>query len=70
MPAHEKQMMPAAIQDLLNNLSDSRFTVWQRLPYRERLQSMRNIIDESIRKFDVEYNKAHKSGKKTEKIRA
>jgi hypothetical protein len=57
----EKEIMPAAIESLINNLLDTNFNVWQRQPYRERLERMRNQIDECIRKFDMEYAKAHKT---------
>lgn len=57
----EKEIMPAAIESLVNNLMDTNFSVWQRQPYRERVEKMRNYLDECIRKYDVEYTKAHRA---------
>lgn len=57
----EQESLPASIEYLIKNMMDSNQDVWRRQPFRQRLARMRDLIDEKIVKYDVEYAKANRN---------
>lgn len=57
----EHEPLPASIEYLIKNMMDSNQDVWRRQPFRQRLVRLRDIIDEKISKYDIEYAKANKN---------
>ena len=57
----EQEPLPASIEYLIKNMLDSNQDVWRRQPFRQRLARMRDLIDEKIVKYDVEYAKANRN---------
>lgn len=57
----EQEPLPASIEYLIKNMLDSNQDVWRRQPFRQRLARMRDLIDEKIVKYDVEYTKANRN---------
>lgn len=57
----EHEPIPAAIDYLIKNMTDPNVDVWRRQPFRQRLVKMRDLIDEKIAKYDIEYSKANRN---------
>lgn len=57
----EHEPLPSQIEYLIKNMMDSNQDVWRRQPFRQRLARMRDLIDEKISKYDVEYAKANRN---------
>lgn len=57
----EHEPLPASIEYLIKNMMDTKQDVWRRQPFRQRLARMRDLIDEKINKYDLEYSKANRN---------
>jgi hypothetical protein len=57
----EQEPLPSQIEYLIKNMMDSSQDVWRRQTYRQRLAKMRDLMNDKIAKYDMEYAKANRN---------
>jgi hypothetical protein len=57
----EQESLPSQIEYLIKNMLDQSQDVWKRQNFRQRLVRMRDLMNDKIAKYDIEYAKVNRN---------